>query len=229
MVRRLSRLSPKEKKKIVGSQLMAILTYGAELHSKSSKRGEMQAAEWNRFITGGWRGSSRERLADIAGIAELREAMKRQRIRWAASIYERGVEELKEVAEKILKRYLEEDTVLRWPEGSGERVRQLEVVEPAEITEGGAYTDGSRIGGHTAAATITQAIFLARYATVMDAELLAIAMGWEIGDAAITDSQAAIGRIQNMQLESPKGWIEESGGGSCRKNTLACTYQRSPG
>ena len=71
------------------------------------------------------------------------------------------------------------------------------------------YTDGSRIEGQTAAATITQAIFLGRYATVMDAELLAVAMGWEIGDTVITDSQSAIGRIRNLQMEFPKGWIEE--------------------
>ena len=81
LVRRLSRLPAKEKKKIVVSQLMAILTYGAELHSKPSKKGELQAAEWNRIITGGWRGSSRERLADITGIVELREGMKRNRVR----------------------------------------------------------------------------------------------------------------------------------------------------
>ena len=39
--------------------------------------------------------------------------------------------------------------------------------------------------------------------------MLAVAMGWEIGDTVITDSQAAIGSIQNLQLERPKGWIEE--------------------
>ena len=69
------------------SQLQAILPYGAELHSTASKKGEIYASEWNRFGTGGWRGSSRERLADIAGIAELGD-MERKRIRWAASIYE---------------------------------------------------------------------------------------------------------------------------------------------
>ena len=65
-------------------------------HTTPNKRGEMYAAEWNRFITGAWRGSSTERLADIAGIAELGEAMKRMKIRWAASVYERGVEVLRE-------------------------------------------------------------------------------------------------------------------------------------
>ena len=40
----------------------------------------------------------------------------------------------------------------------------------------------------------------------MDAELLAIAMGWDMGDTVIADKQAAIGRIRNLH---PKGWIEE--------------------
>ena len=67
------------------------------------------------------------------------------------------------------------------------------------------FTDGSRPDGQTAAATITKATFLGRYATVTDAEMLAIAKGWTLGDTVITDSQAAIGRIQNLQLERPKG------------------------
>ena len=44
----------------------------------------------------------------------------------------------------------------------------------------------------------------------MDSELLAIAMGWELGTTVITDSQGAIGRIENLQLERPKRWIEET-------------------
>ena len=63
------------------SQLLPILTYGAELHGEPSERGERYAAEWNRFIAGAWRGSSRERVADIVGIAELKQAMERKRIR----------------------------------------------------------------------------------------------------------------------------------------------------
>ena len=82
------RLPPREKKQIVVSQLLAILIYGAELHSEPSKKGEMLEAEWSRFVTCGWRGSNRERVADIADIAGVAEAMKHKRIRWAASIYE---------------------------------------------------------------------------------------------------------------------------------------------
>lgn len=54
--------------------------------SAPRKRGESYAAEWNRFVAGAWRGSSRERIADIVGIAELKEAMTRKRIIWAASV-----------------------------------------------------------------------------------------------------------------------------------------------
>ena len=75
--------------------------------------------------------------------------------------------------------------------------------------DGGVYTDGSRIDDKTAAATITMGEFLGRYATVMDADLLGVAMGWEIGDLGITDSQAAIGRIKNMQLDGARGWVEQ--------------------
>ena len=92
LIRRLSRLPPREKKKLVVSQLLPRMTYGAELHNTPSKKVEIYAAEWNRCIVGEWRGSSTERVADIAGIAELEEAMKRKKIRWAASIYERGLE-----------------------------------------------------------------------------------------------------------------------------------------
>ena len=46
--------------------------------------------------------------------------------------------------------------------------------------EGGVYTDGSRVDNKTAAATITRGQHLGRYVTVMDAELLGVAMGWEL-------------------------------------------------
>ena len=126
-----------------------------------------------------------------------------EQVGWAASVYDRGVKELRGVAENILRGCLEEHTTLRWPGEAKEKIRQLEVLE--KIPERGVYTAGSRINGQTAAATIRKASFLGWYATVMDAELLAIAMGWELGTTVITDSQAAIGRIQNLQMEQPKG------------------------
>ena len=140
---------------------------------------------------------------DITGIAELGEAMKRKKIRWAVSAYKRGVEELRKVAGKILRSCLEEDTILRLTKESREKIKKVEILERA--TEEGVYADRSRIEGQTAVATITQATFLGRYATVMDVEMLTIAMGWEIVDTAITDSQGTIGRIRNLQMECPRG------------------------
>ena len=137
LVRRRSRLPPREKKNIVVSQLLPNLTYGAEVHEKPSKKGEMHAAEWN---TGGWRGSNRERLAAIAGVE-----VRRKRMRWAASVYEPGLEELKETAEGIFEDCLEQDTILRWPEGSGEKIKNLEILKTAEGAEAVVYTNGSWI------------------------------------------------------------------------------------
>ena len=38
---------------------------------------------------------------------------------------------------------------------------------------------------------------------------MGIAMGWEHSQAVATDSQAAIGRINSLKFEEPKGWIEQ--------------------
>lgn len=77
--------------------------------------------------------------------------MKRKRIRWAASVYERAVEELRRVGEKILRSCLDQATILRWPMGPREKIAHLKFLEG--MTEGGVYTDNSRIEGQTAAAT----------------------------------------------------------------------------
>ena len=45
----------------------------------------------------------------------------------------------------------------------------------------GVFTDGSRMDGQTAAAMITKATLLGLYATVMEAEMLAIAAAREGG------------------------------------------------
>ena len=153
LIKRLTRLPPREKNKIVVSQLMAILTYGAELHSQPSKSRKLVGAGWNRFITGGWRRSNREH---IAGVAQLEAAMRNKRVRLAASIYERGVEELKETARHIVEEWLEEITTLIWLKGSREKIQQLEVLEQyTGKGEGGeVFTDGSRMEEQTAAGTI---------------------------------------------------------------------------
>ena len=87
--------------------------------------------------------------------------------------------------------------------------RKLNAITVTKSREGGTYTDGSRYNNETAAPTVTRAEYLERYATVMDVELLGVAMWSEIGDLVITDSQGASGRIQNMQFEGPRGWVEQ--------------------
>ena len=57
--------------------------------------------------------------------------------------------------------------------------------------------------------TITEFRYLGEYATVMDAEMLAIAMEWRIGRTVATDSQAAIAGIMELQHCGHKSWIEE--------------------
>ena len=136
------------------------------------------------------------------------QLIRRKKIRWAASVYERGISELRGVAEQIIRSSgIEENTVFKWATETKERIQELEVLEGATVD--GVYTGGSRLDGQTTAATIMEATFLGRYATVMDAEMLAIAMGWRLGNTVCTDSEAAIGRIRNLQLEPPRGWIEE--------------------
>ena len=144
-----------------------------------------------------------ERMSHIVGIMKLGEAMKRKKSRWAASVYDRGVAELREVAQKILTENLEEGTELRLPEGRKNKIQSLCVVEAAQS---GVYKARSRVDARTAAATSTWAEYLG---TAVGAGVLAVDIGQEIGDTAITDSQAAIGRIRNLQSEPAWGWIEE--------------------
>ena len=51
--------------------------------------------------------------------------MKRKRVRWAASVYNRGLTELKEVAESILRQNIEEGTKVRWPEATGGKLQRV--------------------------------------------------------------------------------------------------------
>ena len=53
----------------------------------------------------------------------------------------------------------------------------------------------SKPGGHTAAAKIEDSMYLGEYATVMDAEMLGIALVWKHHSRVVTDSHGAIGRI----------------------------------
>ena len=42
----------------------------------------------------------------------------------------------------------------------------------------------------------------------MDAEMLAIAIGWKISDSIATHSQAVIDRIRSLHFQAPRPWIE---------------------
>ena len=70
----------------------------------------------------------------------------------------------------------------------------------------GEFSDGSKKGGHTAAATTKKAFYLGEVATVMDA---GIAMGWEQSKKVATDSQGVNGRIRELRFERARSWIEE--------------------
>ena len=72
-------------------------------------------------------------------------------------------------------------------------------VKIAESTEGAEFSDGGRREGQIAAATTRDTWYLGITATVMDAEMLGIAMRWSKSTKVCTDSQGAIGRIMAMR------------------------------
>ena len=92
------------------------------------------------------------------------------------------------------------------PRGGTEYITGVTVKEEYK---GGEFSDGSRRDGHTAAATTKKGLYLGEVATVMDAEMLGVAMGWEKSKKVATDSQASIGRIRKLRFECPRSWIEE--------------------
>ena len=103
LVRGLTRLPPRENKKIIVSQVLPVLINGSpravqESGTRLSRMGKMA-----------WRGS---RVADIAGVAELDVAMKSKRVRWAVSVYDRAIPALKEVSEQVLRKELPGGTAL---------------------------------------------------------------------------------------------------------------------
>ena len=65
-------------------------------------------------MVGAYRGSNAAKVEELSGIMNLATAMRNKRIRWAASVYEMHLPELKEIAEVILREVIEEDTQLRW-------------------------------------------------------------------------------------------------------------------
>jgi len=208
MVRRLSKLNSAGKRRVITQQILPILTYGCELHYEPSEQQKRLAADCQRWVVGAYVGSNRSKVEQLTGISELARMMMCKRIRWAASVYGRHMPELREIAEPILREWLEEDTVLRWMEGNngGERVARVVELDVERVQE---WTDGSRMDGRAAAATTSKAEYLGSMATVADAEELGVAMAWEEHDIVALDSMGVIQRIQNLQDAPPRSWIEE--------------------
>jgi len=209
VIRRLTRLPPEEKRKVVIGKLLPILTYGSELHQHPTEEASRLVRRVARWVAMGYQGSNEDKIEDETGIGKLEVLTHRKRVRWAASVYARDEPELRPIAERILREELEreEDVILRW------RGEDLPIKRPENPTEKGiGFTDGSRVGGVAAAATAEGAIFLGTLATVMDAEVLGIAGAWEEGYKEVrSDSQAAIKRCQYLLSGAQKvrSWIDE--------------------
>jgi len=225
MIRRLTRLPPEEKRKIVVGQLIPILIYGSELHEEPLEEAKRLLRKLARWVAMGYKGSNENKIEDITGIGKLEDLTHVKRVRWAASVYARDEAELRPRAERILREELggEEDVVLTWlgggsegiwplggtpKNGAGTETRPGERPQPKRI----GYTDGSRIEGRAAAATAEGSIYLGSLATVMDAELLGIAGAWEEGYTEVrSDSQAAVKRCRNLAsgTQEVRSWIDE--------------------
>jgi len=208
LIRRLSRLPALGKKKIVTQQILPILTYGCELYPEPSEQQCRLAAEIQRWVISAYRGSSRNRVEELTGITEISRLMLCKRIRWAASVYRRNLPELRDIAEPILREWIEEDAELRWMGGvKGERKLAVAELDENKVEE---WTDGSRMSGRAAAATRTEAEDLGTVATVADAEAHAVSIAWEKYDTVALDSKGVIQRIQGLVYQEPRSWIEEA-------------------
>jgi len=203
----LGRLSAAGKRRIVTQQILPILTYGCELYPVASEQQRRLATECQRWVVGAYRGSDTEKVEALIGISGLDRMMMCKRIRWAASVYGRHLPELREVAEPILREWMEEDAELRWMKGvKGEREMRIEELDISRVEE---WSDGSRMEGRAAAATRTKGEYLGMTATVADAEELGVSMAWEENDIVALDSKGVIQRIQNLAYRQPRSWIEE--------------------
>ena len=115
---------------------------------------------------------------------------------------------------ELLKKCLGEGVDLIWMRGEAEYITGVIIkkwgVPPGkEKTEAVEISEGSRRDGHTAAGTTKKGFYLGQVATVIDAEMLGVAMGWEQSKRVLTDSQVAIGRAQGLKFERPRSQIEQ--------------------
>jgi len=209
MVRRLSNLGADKKRRVVTQQILPILTYGCELYHEPSEQQGRLAAECQQWVVGAYPGSNGVKVEELTGISDLARMMMCKRIRWAASVYGRHIPELREIAEPILREWVEEDAELRWMEGTKggkERVVHVEKLDEGKVEE---WTDGSRMDDRAAAATREKATYLGMMATIADAETLGVSMAWDDHDVVVLDSAAVIQRIQQLRDQEPRSWIEE--------------------
>ena len=196
MIKRLTRLPPRETAKLVVGQLLPMLLYGAELHDSPWEEGAWLAREMSRWVVGAYRGSSGERIETVTGIEQLERQIIVKKVRWAVSVYGRHIPVLRKRAEEILREHLEEGVDLIWMRGGTEHIAGGVTIK--QEYEGGEFSDGSRRDGHKAAATTKKGFYLWQVAAVMDAEMLGVAMWWENPKKVSTDSQTAIGRIVSL-------------------------------
>jgi len=164
----------------------------------------------------GYQGSSKQKVEDITGIAQLEVMTHRKRVRWAASVYGRHEPELRPIAERILREELGDEVILRFMTGDeGGSLLEPGKVELKEFNPGKGevgYTDGSRMEGMAAAATAEGGLWLGDLATVADAEMVGIAGAWEEGYQTVaSDSQTAITRCMNLAsgVTRAGSWIDE--------------------
>jgi len=208
VVKRLSKLPAKGKRTILTQQLLPILTYGCELYPDPSEQQRRLAYDMYRWTVGAYPGSRADKVQALVGLQEIGVIMRNKRIRWAASVYARHVPELRAIAEPILREALEEDTELRWMQGTSKESIGIEVRELAE-QEVEEWSDGSRIDGRAAGATRREGWYLGEWATVADAEEIGVLLAWEDNDVVALDSQGVIRRICNLRYTQPRSWIEE--------------------
>jgi len=202
LVRRLGKLTAIGKKKIVIQQILPILIYGCEVYPEPSEQQQRLSAECQRWVVGAYRGSNQEKVEGLTGISELGRMMMCKRIRWAASVYGRHLPELREVAEPILREWIEEDAELRWMEGvNGEREVKVVQLEEERVAE---WTDGSRMEGRATAATRKKAEYLGTMATIADAEALGVSLAWEQHGVVALDSKGVMQRIQRLMQQQPR-------------------------
>ena len=94
--------------------------------------------------------------------------MGRKRIRWAASVYGSCLQELRQVAENILKENVEGE--LRWLQDKRWENKQAVMVEDLVLYKVEQYSDWSSIRGKVAETSPSQGQYLGETATVADGE-----------------------------------------------------------